>query len=87
MNPCESLRQFWISEFNKFGEQVLPFQCTSTLMKKLWLDKYKTLLPIEQMPEQEKKELKMYVTAMFPGKSVEEKLAACKIIYTIGNLL
>jgi len=87
MNPCESLRQFWIGEFNKFGEQVLTFQCTSTLMKKLWLDKYKSLPPIEQMLEQEKKEMKMYVTSMFPGKSVEEKLDACKIIYTIGTLI
>ena len=56
-------------------------------MKKLWLSKYKSLPPIEDMPEKEKKEMKSYVIAMFPTKTIEEKLNACKIIYTIGNCL
>jgi len=87
MSVEESLRQFWISEFNKLGEQVLPFQVNSTVMKKLWLSKYKSLPPIEQMPEKEKSEMKKYVISMFPNKTIEEKLEACKIIYTIGNCL
>lgn len=87
MNPAESMRQFWLAEFQKLGEQVLPFQCNSTLMKKLWLSKYKTFQPIEEMPEKEKTEMKKYVLSMFPNKTIEEKLEACKIIYTIGNSL
>jgi hypothetical protein len=87
MNPCESIRQFWVGEFNKFGEQVLPFQCNSTLMRSLWMNKYKELPPIEEMPEKEKKEMKTYVISMFPNKTIEEKLEACKVIYTIGTLL
>lgn len=87
MNECESLRQYWIAEFNKYSEQVLPFQCNSSLMKTLWLSKYKELPPIEEMPEKEKKEMKSYVIAMFPSKTVIEKLESCKIIYTIGTLL
>jgi len=87
MNPCESLRHYWINEFNRLGEQVLPFQCNSTLMKQLWLSKYKSLPSIETMPEKEKKEMKSYVISMFPEKSIQEKLDACKIIYTIGNCL
>jgi len=39
------------------------------------------------MPEGEKKELKKYVHELFPNKTVQEKLEAAKIIYTIGNLL
>jgi hypothetical protein len=39
------------------------------------------------MPGKEKKEMKSYVIAMFPDKTIEEKLDACKIIYTIGTLL
>lgn len=87
MNECESLRQFWIQKFNMRGEEVLPFQCNSSLMKMLWLSKYKELPPIEEMPEKEKKEMKAYVINMFPKKTPEEKLEACKIIYTIGSLL
>ena len=87
MNECESLRQYWIEQFNKFGESVLPFQCNSSLMKLLWLEKYKSLPPIEEMPPNEKKEMKAYVISMFPNKTVQEKLDTCKIIYTIGTCL
>lgn len=87
MSSSESLRQYWIGEFNRLGEQVLPFQCNSSLMKKLWMSKYKSLPPIEEMPDKEKKEMKSYVIAMFPEKTIEEKLECCKIIYTIGNCL
>lgn len=87
MNPAESMRQFWINEFNSLGEQVLPFQVNSTLMSKLWLSKYKTLPPIEEMPEKEKREMKAYIISMFPEKTIEEKLNACKIIYTLGVCL
>ncbi len=84
MNPAESLRQMQIERFNQHGESVLPFQVNSSLMKKLWLSKYKTLDPIEMMPDKDKKEMKAYVIAMFPEKTIQEKLDACKIIYTIG---
>jgi len=87
MNPAESMRQYWIGEFNRLGESVLPFQVNSNLMKKLWLSKYKTLPPIEEMPDKDKKEMKAYVIAMFPEKTIQEKLDACKIIYTIGSSL
>ena len=51
------------------------------------LEKYKSLEPIEKMPEKEKKEMKKYVISLFPEKTPEEKVEACKIIYTIGTLL
>jgi hypothetical protein len=87
MTVLESLRQFWIGEFNKFGEGVLPFQCESSVMKIAWLDKYKNMPPFSTMPEEEKKETMKYVIDMFPDRSPEEKMEACHIIYTIGNSL
>lgn len=45
------------------------------------MEKYKTLIPIEQMPEDEKMEMKKYVRALFPDKTPAEKLEACKVLY------
>jgi hypothetical protein len=87
MNPAESLRKYWIEEFNKYGEQVLPFQCNSSLMKLLWLSKYKSLPEFSSQPENEKKETMAYIINMFPNRTPEDKLDFCKIIYTIGTLL
>lgn len=84
MNPCEELRQFWITRFHERGEEIIPFFVNSTLSRQLWLNKYKELPPIEQMDEKEKKEMKQYVIALFPNKTTAEKLEACKIIYTVG---
>jgi hypothetical protein len=87
MNPCEELRDFWIKKFHERGEELIPFFVNSTLSRKLWMEKYKTLIPIEQMPEDEKMEMKKYVRALFPDKTPAEKLEACKVIYTVGTLL
>lgn len=87
MNPCEEIRQFWLGKFHARGEEMIPFLVNSTLSKKLWLEKYKELPPIEKMPEKEKKEMKQFVISMFPNKTTAEKLDCCRIIYTIGNLL
>ena len=87
MNPCEEIRQFWIGKFHAIGEPMIPLFVNCSLPRQLWLSKYKTIPPIEQMPDHEKKEMKAYVIAMFPDKSIEEKLEACKIIYTVGTLL
>lgn len=87
MTIFESLRQFWVEEFNKFGERVLPFQCNSSVMRQAWLDKYRQMPPFSTMSEEEKKETMAYVIEMFPNRSSKEKLEACQIIYTIGNSL
>lgn len=87
MNPCDEIRDRWLGKFHARGEEMLPFFVNSSLARMLWLSKYKSLPPIEEMPEKEKKEMKQYVIAMFPNKTVEEKLEACKIIYTVGTLL
>lgn len=69
------------------GEQVLRSMVLLTIPKQSFLEAYKTISPMETMNDQEKKEMKEYVIAMFPEMSSLEKLEACKIIYTIGTLL
>lgn len=87
-DPLQSLiDEIFLPYFNKEGEKCLPFLVNSNVSKMCFLAAYKTLPPIEEMSEKEKKEMKQYVIDLFPDKTVEEKLQACKIIYTIGTLL
>ena len=87
MNVTESILEFWFSKFHVIGEGMIPFFVNCSLPKGLFLSKYKTLPPIEEMLENEKSEMKKFVIGLFPNRTTEEKLEACKIIYTIGNLL
>jgi hypothetical protein len=87
MNPCDEMRQFFLQKFNEQGEESLPILCSLTVPQNLFMDKYKSLPPIETLPPEEKTKMKQYVHAMFPGKDVQFKLQAAKIIYTIGNMI
>lgn len=87
MNPCEEMRQVFLKMFNEKGEQALPFLCAAPLPSHLLMNKYNDLPPIETLSPEEKKKMKLYVHELFPGKPVEFKLQAAKIIYTIGTLL
>lgn len=69
------------------SENWLKVLLTSSISRMAFLSAYKDLPPIEQMPEKEKEEMKQYVHGLMQGKSVEEKVIACKIIYTIGTLV
>jgi len=73
--------------FQKKGEESIPFLVNSRVSRLCFLAAYKHIEPIEKMPEKEKKEMKKYVISLFPEKTPEEKIEACKIIYTIGTLL
>lgn len=86
--PFNSLiDEVFIPYFHKHGESSIPFLVNSRMSRLSFLSAYRHLPPIEQMEEQEKKEMKKYVIELFPDKTPEEKIEACKIIYTIGNLL
>lgn len=87
MKICEEMRNFYISKFNEYGEPFLITLCNLSLAQTLFLDAYKKLEPIENMPPDEKLDLKKYVHGMFPTKNVDFKLKAAKIIYTLGNLI
>jgi hypothetical protein len=73
--------------FHEKGEAVLPILCSLSLPQTLFMSKYKSLPPIENLEPEEKTKMKKYVHEMFPGKDVEFKLQAAKIIYTVGSLL
>lgn len=77
----------YLDEFTKKGEPALVAICNCSVPSQVVLNAYKKLVPIEMMEEDEKRELKQYVIGLFPNKTKEEKLKACKIIYTIGTLL
>jgi hypothetical protein len=87
MNPCEEMRQFYIAMFHEKGESVLPVLCSLTIPQNLFMEKYKSLPPIEKLEPEEKTKMKKYVHELFPDKDVAFKLQAAKIIYTIGTLL
>lgn len=87
MSLYKVLEPIYIEHFHKHGEESIPFLVNGKLSSKVFLAAYKRLPPIEQMPEDEKKEMKAYVNDLFPEKNQEEKVNACKIIYTIGNIL
>lgn len=79
--------EVYLPYFQKMGEAAIPHLINSSVSRMCFLAAYKHLPPIEQMPEKEKKEMKKYVIELFPDKTPEEKIEACKIIYTIGTLL
>ena len=83
----ELIQEVFLPQFNREGEKVIPFLVDSAISKQAFLSAYKKLPPIEQMDGKEKKEMKKYVVDLFPNKTPEEKIEACKIIYTIGNLI
>jgi hypothetical protein len=87
MSILESLRQFFIEKFNKEGEAALPFLCESGVSVMAFMAKYKDFPPIEELDPEEKTKMKKYAHEMFPGKTAEFKLRACKIIYVIGSML
>lgn len=85
--PYDSLiKKVYIPHFHQNGESAIPFLVNGLLSSKVFLSAYKNLSPIEQMEKKEKDEMKKYVRDLFPNKTPEEKLIACKIIYTIGSL-
>jgi len=86
--PYDSLiNEVYLPLFNKKGEEAIPLFISSTIAKQAFLSAYKTLPPIELMPDKEKREMKLYVIQMFPEKTIEEKMECCKIIYTLGSLI
>ena len=94
MTIYENIIQFFLERERYYfdisiekGEWYLSFLCESTVAKEVFLNKYTKLPAIEQMPEPQKKEMKQFVIEKFPGRSKEQMIEACKIIYTIGSLL
>lgn len=83
----ELIEKIYLPCFHKQGEGIIPFLVNGAISKAAFLSAYKKLPPIEKMPNEEKHEMKQYARALFPNKTPQEKLDACKIIYTIGSIL
>lgn len=78
---------FYLDIFHKQGEQALVSICNCTVPSNVFLEQYKKFPPVESISDHDKKELKQYVIALFPGKPVDFLVKAAKIIYTIGSLI
>lgn len=86
--PFDSLiKDVYLPHFQKYGEEAIPGFVNGIVSRQAFLSAYKDLSPIETMDEKEKREMKAYVISLFPEKTAQDKLEACKIIYTIGTLL
>lgn len=79
--------EIFLPYFQKHGESAIPFLVDGQISSLAFLSAYRFINPIETMPEKEKKEMKQYVIELFPEKTTEQKLQACKIIYTIGSII
>lgn len=86
MNICDSLRGnlLYMLQTSKDYQQSLKFMCIASVPRMMFLDKYKSLPPIEAYSPDEKKEWKLFVNEIFPGTPPTFRLEAVKIIYTIG---
>ena len=83
----EQIVKQYANEFHRSGEEVLRAICNTDVPTKICLSYYnRHLEPIETMTEEEKKVLKITTIEMFPEKTVEQKVVAAKIIYTIAMI-
>jgi len=81
------IEKVFIPHFNTHGESSIPYLVDGRISRMAFMSAYRSLPPIEEMPPKEKKEMKQYIISLFPDKTPEEKIIACKIVYTIGTLI
>lgn len=77
----------FIPYFHKHGEDAIPFLVNGQISSRAFLSLYKndpTIKPLDEMEDEAKRKLKKSVIALFPEKTPEQMVTACKIIYTIG---
>lgn len=79
-------------ETGNTDEFVIPFDdilkcyCTLSVPKKVFLDKYKGLKPIELLPDDEFKELEDWAFSLFRERASEKAMDCMRILHTIGVL-
>ena len=78
------IENVFLPYFHKHGEEAIPFLVNSRVSRLAFLSAYEKLPPIEA---KEKKEMKKYIIDLFPNKTIQEKLEACKVVYALGTLL
>jgi len=73
--------------FKRDGENALKAFFLFRVPKRIILKKYEYMIQIECLPEEEKKELWNYACQLVPAGTKEQRIAMCKIIYTIGSMI
>ena len=88
MNLCDPLRDrlIWLLNTSSNYQETLKALCTLRVPRMLFLDKYKSLPPIEAFEKEDKDEWKRFVNEIFPNTPPIFRLEAVKIIYTVGVL-
>lgn len=88
MKELQSIVGMCLLEVYEKGEAAIKTICNCTVPSEVMLLEYKKLeIKIEDLPTDEKETMWKEVYEMFPNKTKEERLIACKIIHTIGALL
>lgn len=73
---------------NRINKKQLDFiTADHPLHKKCGLRVYRLHTKIEDLKQEEKKELWELTKELFPGKSRDELIELCKVVYVIGNYL
>lgn len=76
----------YLEWFKRDGERALMGLVFTDVPAKVVLKKYESLVPIENIPVNEKQDIWNYAKELFPGRAKDELIRAAKIIYTIGTL-
>lgn len=87
MKISEELFNKFKEWFKRDGEAALKGFIVSTVAKEVILKRYEKLDPIDSLPLFEKSELWRYACELMPKGTKEEKIEACRVIYTVGQLM
>jgi len=70
-------------------DDILKLYCTGLVARRSFLSYYKNKLEVklDDMDVEEKTKLKAFVNKLLPNQTPEFRLEACKIIFTINQLL
>ena len=87
MYITESLKDLYVGMFHKQGEPVIRCFCTLSVPRMVFLEKYKNVEPIENLPDDEQKVLAGYIDEMFPDADEKFKTDARKVVFTLNQVL
>jgi len=83
----KELIKYYISMFQKDGQQALITLCNCKVPSDILLIEYKKLPPIEDLSVDEKNQYWEYAKEIYPTGDTETRLRLIKITYVIGTLL
>lgn len=83
----DNLFNLYLNEFCLRGEPYLKTLANCSVPSKIIRMKYKELDPIENLPEDKRRELLEYANEAFPDETKQFKVHFCQIVHTIGSFL